>query len=230
MPRPGNRLSVSLAGLLALVLLAGGCSSTSKPGSQPDQANQTDDTKKDSGVLGRIFESTKPITVPEGTVLHVVLDQPISSGTNRSGDEFDATITEPVVVDGKTVIPRDAHAKGQVVDAKSSGRLHSPARLEITLTAVEAGGKWYDVNTSDTARTGKNHNKHNMIFIGGGAAGGALLGGLLGGGKGALIGSAVGAGGGTAAAAATGKQEITLPAESRLAFQLAKAVTIPVKG
>ena len=226
MPRPGNRLSMSLAGLLVLVLLLVGCSSTSQPG----QANQPDTTKKDSGVIGKIFESTKPITVPEGTVLHVVLDQSISSGTNHSGDEFGATITEPVVVDGKTVIPKDAHAKGSVVDAKSSGRLHSPARLEITLMAVEAGGKWYDIDTGDTGRAGKNHNKHNLIFIGGGAAGGALLGGLLGGGKGALIGSAVGAGGGTAAAAATGKQEVSLPAESRLAFRLAKPVTIPVKG
>jgi len=226
MPIPGNRLSVSLAGCLALVLLLGGCSSTSQPG----QAVQSDTAKKDSGVLGGIFESTKPITVTEGTVLHVVLDQSLSSGASRSGDEFDATVSEPIVVDGKTVISKNAHAKGRVVDAKSSGRLHSPARLEITLTSVEAGGKWYDVDTSDTGRTGKNHNKHNLVFIGGGAAGGALLGGLLGGGKGALIGSAVGAGGGTAAAAATGKQEITLPAESRLAFQLAKPLTITVKS
>jgi outer membrane lipoprotein SlyB len=217
---------MSLAGLLALVLLLGGCSSTSQPG----QAVQPDSAKKDSGVLGGIFESTKPITVPEGTALHVVLDQSLSSGASRSGDEFEASVSEPIVVDGKTVIPKGAHAKGRVVDAKSSGRLHSPARLEITLTSVEVGGKWYDIDTSDAGRTGKNHNKHNLIFIGGGAAGGALLGGLIGGGKGALIGSAVGAGGGTAAAAATGKQEVSLPAESRLAFRLAKPVTIPVKG
>ena len=226
MPRPGNRSFVSLAGLLALVLLLGACSSTSQPG----QANPPDGAKKDSGVLGGLFESTKPITVPEGTVLHVVLDQSLSSGTSRSGDQFDATITEPVVVGGKTVIQKNAHAKGQVVDAKSSGRLHSPARLEISLMSVEAGGKWYDVDTSDAGLTGKNHNKHNLVFIGGGAAGGALLGGLVGGGKGALIGSALGAGGGTAAAAATGKQEVSLPAESRLSFRLAKSVTIPVKG
>ena len=228
MPRPGNRLSVSLTGLLALVLLLGGCSSTSQPG--PGQANQSDVAKKDSGVLGGIFESTKPITLPEGTVLHVVLDQTLSSANSQPGEEFEATVSEPIVVDGKTVIPKNAHAKGQVVDAKSSGRLHSPARLEITLTSVEVGGKWYDIDTSDAGRTGKNHNKHNLIFIGGGAAGGALLGGLVGGGKGALIGSALGAGGGTAAAAATGKQEVSLPAESRLAFRLAKPITIPVKG
>jgi hypothetical protein len=223
MPRPGKLLSVSLAGFLALALLLGGCSSTSQTNQPPDPA------KNDSGLLS-VFNSTKPITVPEGTALHVVLDQSLSSANSHSGEEFEATVSDPIVIDGKTVIPKGAHAKGRVVDAKSSGRLHSPARLEVTLTAIEVGGKWYDVDTSDAGRVGKNHNKHNLIFIGGGTAGGALLGGLVGGGKGALIGSAVGAGGGTAAAAATGKMEVSLPAETHLAFRLSKPVTVTVKS
>ena len=60
--------------------------------------------------------------------------------------------------------------------------------------------------------------------------GGALLGGLAGGGKGALIGSMIGAGAGTAGAAATGKKEISLPAETRMTFYLLRSVTVSVKG
>jgi hypothetical protein len=45
-----------------------------------------------------------------------------------------------------------------------------------------------------------------------------------------LIGGAVGAGAGTATAAATGKKDITLPAETKLSFKLAQPVTIQVKG
>ena len=169
------------------------------------------------------------MVVPEGTEIAVVTDQAISSANNKSGDDFDATVAAPIVVEGKTVIPKGARAKGRVVDAVSSGRLNKPARLELTLTSVEAGGSSYDIDTSDTQRSGKSHTKRNVIFIGGGTAGGALIGGLIGGGKGALIGGALGAGGGTAAAAATGKKEITLPAETRLSFSLAKPVTIKVK-
>jgi hypothetical protein len=72
--------------------------------------------------------------------------------------------------------------------------------------------------------------KRNLGFIGGGAAGGALIGGLAGGGTGALIGSALGAGAGTAGAAATGKKEITLPAETRLSFRLRQPLAVTVRG
>jgi len=63
---------------------------------------------------------------------------------------------------------------------------------------VEVEGKSYDIETNTIGKSGENHNKRNLGFIGGGAAGGALIGGLAGGGKGALIGSAIGAGAGTA--------------------------------
>jgi len=56
------------------------------------------------------------------------------------------------------------------------------------------------------------------------------VGAATGGGKGALIGSAVGAGAGTAGAAATGKLDITIPAETRLSFKLTESVTVQVKG
>jgi hypothetical protein len=77
-------------------------------------------------------------------------------------------------------------------------------------------------------RVGRNHNKRNAEFIGGDA--GALIGGLAGGGKGALIGAAAGAGAGTGAAAYTGKQDVRLPAETRMSFRLTKPVTISVKS
>lgn len=215
-----------LACIPTLAFILAGCSSTS----QTDQANSAKDNKDNQGLVGKLLESTKPITIPAGTPISVVLDQAVSSAANRSGDTFEATVSQAVVIDGKTVIPKDARAKGRVVEAKSSGRLHSPARLELALTSVQVDAKWYDVDTNDTTRVGRNHNKHNLIFIGGGTAAGALIGGLVGGGKGALIGSAVGAGGGTAAAAATGKAEIRLPAETRLTFRLAQPLTIPVKS
>ena len=65
---------------------------------------------------------------------------------------------------------------------------------------------------------GKSHTKSNVTKIGSGAAAGALIGGLAGGGKGALIGTAVGAGAGTGVAAATGKEEAVIHAETAITF------------
>jgi hypothetical protein len=220
-----NRVQILLvsAGFLVLSLGLAGCGSANSSA----KADQSKDISK--GVLGGLFSSTQKVTVPEGTDIAVVLDDAVSSAQNHSGDTFDATVIEAVAVNGKTVIPKEARARGRLVDAKPSGRLHSPARLELALDSVEVDGTWYDIDTTGNTRVGHNHNKHNLVFIGGGTAGGALIGALAGGGTGAVIGGLVGAGGGTAAAAATGKRDVNLPAETHLTFRLAQPVEITVK-
>jgi hypothetical protein len=214
-------LTVLVSALLSVVLVMG-CNHG------PASNAAADGSKK--GVLGSLFESNKEITIPEGEQFQVILDETIASDRNHAGDSFAASLSQPVVEDGKTIIPAGAHVTGRVVDAKDSGRLHVPARLSVALSSVEIDGKSYDIDTDTIGKTGKNHNKHNLGFIGGGAAGGALIGGLAGGGKGALIGSAIGAGAGTAGAAATGKKDISLPAETHLNFHLLRSVTVSVKG
>ncbi len=177
-----------------------------------------------------LVDKTDPVTLSPGTPIHVRLDQSLASNQNRSGDRFDATVSDPIVLDGKTVIPEGSQVTGRVVDARKSGHLMGVARLRLELASVEVKGKSYDLETSSARRGGGNHNKRNLGFIGGGAAGGVLIGALAGGGKGALIGGPVGAGVGTAAAYFTGKKNIRLPAESPLTFKLSQPVTINVKS
>lgn len=169
-------------------------------------------------------------TVPEATPIHVTLDQAVTSDQNRPGDHFDATVSEPVIIDGKTVIPKGASAEGLVVDARQSGRLKGRARLQLALESVAVNGQNYNVRTTSSWRSGRDHKKRNWAWIGGGAAGGALIGALAGGGKGALIGGPVGAGAGTTVALLTGKRDIHLRPETPLTFKLAEPVTISVKG
>jgi len=169
------------------------------------------------------------MTLPEGTPIHITLDQAVASDQSRPGDHFEATVSEPVVVDGKTVIPQGAYAEGIVVDAHQSGRLKGTARLQLALESVSVSGQNYGVRTSSSWRSGRDHKKHNWAWIGGGAAGGTLIGALAGGGKGALIGGPVGVGAGVTAAYLTGKRDIHLRPETPLTFKLADPVTIPVK-
>src|SRR6476646_2993673 len=169
---------------------------------------------------------TIAVTLPESTAIHVRLDHAVASDDNRQGDHFQATVSQPVVIDDKTVIPEGANAEGVVVDVHRSGRLKGRCSLQLALESVAVNGQEYDVRTNLSRRAGGNHKKRNWALIGGGAGGGALIGALAGGGKGALIGGPVGAGAGTAVAFLTGKKDIHLRPETPLTFELAEPVTI----
>lgn len=169
-----------------------------------------------------------PVVVPKGTVLAVMLDEALGSKLSSTGQSFSATLNEPVVVDGNTVIPVGAAARGTVVDAKPLGRFKGGALLEIRLTSIKVNGAEQPIETSAVSRGKKGKGKRTAALAGGGAALGAIVGGIAGGGKGAAIGLLAGGGAGGAGAAFTGNKEIVLPAETKLTFGL--RTPLEIKG
>ncbi|HVO82340.1 MAG TPA: hypothetical protein VMT28_16540 [Terriglobales bacterium] len=157
-------------------------------------------------------------TIPSGTKLTVRMGQGLSSGSATAGQKFEATLSHALVVDGKTIAKAGAPVRGKVTYVKPSGRLHAPGELTLRLTSVEMNGRMVPISSSAYRAKGKSHTKSNATKIGGGAVAGALIGGLAGGGKGALVGTAVGAGAGTGVAAATGKEEAVVHAETAITF------------
>ena len=166
------------------------------------------------------------VDLPAGTDLRVRLDQDLGSKTSQTGDSFSATVADPVVVDGETIIPQGARAEGTVIDAKPLGRFKGGASLAVRLERVTTRWGSYPVATSTISRAEKGKGKRTTVMAGGGAGLGALIGGLAGGGKGALIGALAGGGAGTAGSAFTGNKNIFLPAETLLTFHLDHSVQI----
>ena len=78
----------------------------------------------------------EPMVIPESTAIHVTLEQALASNQSRPGDHFEATVSEPVIVDGKTVIPQGASAEGLVVDARPSGRLNLTSRAKLLMSSL----------------------------------------------------------------------------------------------
>jgi hypothetical protein len=198
----------------------------------PDGSASASSSSNDSGSITSNLKAVfapKPIVVKRGTEIVVVADQAVSSKTNNSGDQFDASIAEPVVVGNRVVIPKGARASGTVVDAKSAGRFKGNAELTVALDSVTVKGKRYRVKTSEVTKATKGRGKRTAEGAGGGAAVGALIGAIAGGGKGAAIGAGAGAGAGTAGAAMTGERDVTINPESKLSFKLQNAVAIEPK-
>jgi len=152
--------------------------------------------------------------IPAGTPVRVILNQSISSEKASTGESFTGTLASDLIVNSKTIAKKGDAVNGTVTFAKASGRLSEPGQLTLRLTSI----KNIAVMSSSVSRKGASHTKSNATKIGGGAAAGALIGGLVGGGKGAAIGAGAGAGAGTGVAAATGKKDVTISAESTLSF------------
>jgi len=170
------------------------------------------------------------VVVPDRTAIHVTLEQALASNRSKAGEHFAATVSQPVIVDGQTVIPKGARVEGLVADARGSGGLMGRARLQLALQSVEVGGQNYEIRTTSFHKVGGNHKKRNFAWIGGGAGGGLLIGALAAGGEGALIGGPVGAGAGTAVAFVTGRKNIKYPVETHLMFKLAEPAKFEVRG
>jgi hypothetical protein len=166
------------------------------------------------------------LEIPKGASLSVRLDEAVNTRRNRPGDIFRATLERPVLVEGETVIPAGAQFTGRVATADESGRLKGRAVLAVKLESFRLKGKEYQIDTSEVVRQSEAHKKRNIEFIAGGSGLGAAIGAIAGGGKGAAIGALAGGAAGTGTAAATGKMNVGLPAESLLTFSLQAPVRL----
>ena len=180
--------------------------------------------------FAELFLPAKKAVIPAGTAVRISLAGPVSSATAKPGDRFEATVAEPVVVEGVTVVPSGSRVEGHVVNAVSSGRLARTASLELELTRLTVpAGETVSIRTSRLTRAGKEHAPRNVGIIGGGAAVGAILGQAIGrNSTTTLEGAAAGAAAGTGVAAATGELDVTLAAGRELSFRLEAPVTVTV--
>src|SRR5260370_5882626 len=198
-----NRLFVTAAlSALCLMLALQGCQKTA----DQQQAAATDPNSSSSTPASGASSSKpareapprpRPLVVPAETVIAVVLDERVGSKISTPGQNFSATVREPVEVDGRVAIPKGARATGIMKDAKPAGRFQCGASLELTLVSIEVNGTNYDVHTTAPTEASKGKGKRTAAMVGGGAGGGALIGGLAGRGKGGSHGGLTAEGGGT---------------------------------
>jgi hypothetical protein len=165
-------------------------------------------------------------TIPAGTRLSVALLDAVSSDGSEAGDSFMASLTQPVVVNGKTVLAKGTKVRGRVVDAKGSGRVKGLASLELRLTEVIRNGKPIEISTKTYTAVAEKSTKRDATIVGGAAGIGAAIGAIAGGGKGAAIGAAAGGAGGTGTVLATKGKEVRYGAEDLLSFTLSAPVQI----
>ncbi|OLC91893.1 MAG: hypothetical protein DMG35_09790 [Acidobacteria bacterium] len=145
-----RNLWLSLAA--AAVLTAAGCSNAA--------TDQASNTAKQAGTkpaaaakpavaakpvtVAKEAEPTTMITLPKGTAISAAARQTLATDKNKVGDTFAASLTAPIQVDGKTVIPKGAQVTCRIVKVKKH-------EIKVTLASVEIHGKSYPLDSNSIA-------------------------------------------------------------------------------
>lgn len=164
--------------------------------------------------------------IPAGTAVHIQMIDSVDSATNHAGDLFRASLAFPIVVNGEPIVPAGTDVFVKLINSSSAGRMAGRSQLTLQLARLDFQGKSYALSSDDYQDVGKSRGKRTAETVGAGAVVGAVLGGIFGGGKGAAIGAGVGGGGGAAAEAATKGQQVRIPSETKLDFNLQQPVTV----
>ena len=162
--------------------------------------------------------------IPVNTNLIVRLIDNVDSERDAIGKTFRASIDEPVVLNGQTLVPKGAAVTAKLVNQSLSGRFEGRASLTLDLTQIQVNGRMVDIVTSEVTQASGSRTSRTVKTVGGGAALGALLGGVFGGAKGLAIGAVSGSALGAGAQVATKGEKVKIPAETRLSFLLQTAV------
>jgi hypothetical protein len=166
-------------------------------------------------------------TLPAGSVLTVRLLDTLNTDRNQAGDRFQASLEEPIVLDGTVVASRGTIVEGRIVDSQKAGRVKGVAEMTLELTQLRIpDGEVILLESNAIRREGETSTGKDAAKVGAGAAIGAVIGAIGGGGKGAAVGAASGAGAGTAGVLLTRGEPLILSQETVLSFQLNAPVDI----
>src|SRR5262249_11872652 len=156
------------------------------------------------------------------------------------GDKFTATVTVPVYLNGRTVIPAGAIVEGRITQVTPAKRMNRSGTIGIdfddivfpngshvglvgSLTSSDPSTR---KRIDDESRVSGESNNRTAVFVGGGGAIGAVLGGIAGGAKGAVLGGVSGAGAGVASILFSKGEEAQVPSGTPFGVQLKQPLVI----
>ncbi len=170
-----------------------------------------------------VARASSTVTIPAGTRISVRTIDTIDSTKNRLGYRFQASLEQPLSIDGNVVVPKGADVYGRLDESKKTGTFAGKSQLKLQLTGIVVNGQTLPLVTGEYEVTGKSKGESTAKRTVGGAALGSIIGALAGGGKGAAVGAGTGAGVGAGSEVITKGDEVKIPSETLLDFTLHRA-------
>jgi hypothetical protein len=178
--------------------------------------------------------------MPEGTLLKVRMNDPVSTKNTIRGSAFTATITDDVQREGRVVIPAGSVLDGEVTEVRGGRRISGKAAIHLEPRRITLPDGTYYVLHAQVVDTGednkvsvnqegtilrRDHPKETLAEVTLATGSGAVAGAMLGGGVGAIVGASIGAGASTVIWLKQDRQT-ALPKDTALTFCLTTPMMI----
>jgi hypothetical protein len=167
------------------------------------------------------------LTIKAGSYVTVRLNEQVSAATNSVGDQFSATLEQPLVVDGIVVSHRGEMVYGRVIEAQKA-KNGAPSRLVLALTDLTlADGTQAPLRSENKSARGATTPAGDQAgTVIGTTVAGAAIGGIAARGTGAALGAGAGAMAGAVAVMLTRNKTAVVYPETTLTFRMESPVTI----
>ncbi len=185
-------------------------------------------------------------SVSAGTTLRCRLTQTLSTKLNFQNDPFTATVTEPLMIGGKEIIPVGSTVDGHIAWLVRPGRIRGVGEMRLdaekvtfpdgrsyTLSAILVnayGAQGARVQDEEGSLKGPSSRMKDIQEIGLGMGGGGFLGTIIGGFHGAVVGGAIGGAAGLVDTLRRRGKDLTLPTGTQLEYQLTRALVVTSDG
>src|ERR1041385_704992 len=178
-------------------------------------------------VLSAMLAQGGARTLPSGPQTPIRLIDPIDSEKNREGEEFRASLDEPITVGNDVVAPKGADARVKLAVDKESGKFTGKTELTVQLVSLTMDGRTIPVTSSNVVESSGSRGARTAKTAGAVGAVGAIIGAIAGGGKGAAIGAGAGAAAGAGSQVFMKGQRVRIPSETVLTFTTQGDVKLP---
>ncbi|HZP00044.1 MAG TPA: hypothetical protein VFD30_07110 [Terriglobia bacterium] len=188
-----------------------------------------------SMIFAESVSRTEKFSIPAGTTLHCRLTQTLTTKLNYQGDPFTATVSEPVVLNGRDVIPVGTKIEGRISYLSRPGRIHGVGEMRLNAEKISfADGRTYPLSAvllsaygaEDTKVVGgeglvkgPNSRKESITEVAAGMGGGSLVGLLF---AHPVVGMTVGGAVGFVDRMRRGGKDLALPIGTQLNYQLTR--------
>jgi hypothetical protein len=179
------------------------------------------------------------VPLPAGTVVHCRITQTLTTKLDYQGDAFAAQVSEPVLLNGREVIPVGATVEGRIAQMDRPGRIKGVGKMRLTperitlpdgrsfpmsaIVLAAYGADGAEVDGNEGTIKGASSRAQDAQEIAGGGAIGAVVGLIA---SHPLTGAVIGGTVGLVDRLRRRGKDLTLPAGTQLDYQLTQPLEV----